>query len=308
MGEFGYPLSRASRWRARARLPRYTGSLVGGLAIALVALGLERTLDIPRPGVADALASPSPGEGSRVTLPIDRVLTVSDEILGRTQAPDIWSTPLRAGLEPEVNPQLLFAGVPKAGERAPASADLFGPVSLIDGRKPDGATPNTPAPSASPPAPAPGPVTEARPPAPPVASEATQAEPKPSSVTTASLPGTPADTDQDGDDDAPAPRVTPAAPAPTLRLSGKWGATRSACTPGRGKDELLPLVLGPKGARAGDATCRFNRTVQNGNRWSIAASCRHGRESWRAHVKLTMAGNRLTWSSERGTQAYIRCN
>jgi hypothetical protein len=65
--------------------------------------------------------------------------------------------------------------------------------------------------------------------------------------------------------------------------------------------------LSERGAKAGGASCSFRRTDQQGNRWVVAATCKDGSETWNANVRLVLAGSKLTWSSERGTQTYSRC-
>ena len=109
-----------------------------------------------------------------------------------------------------------------------------------------------------------------------------------------------------GSDRPPGEPAQPAAaPAPTPRLAGTWVGDRAACR--RRNSAYLPLVIDEKGARAGSSSCRFDRTRQTGNRWTIAATCRNGQETWAANVKLILEGTRLTWTSERGTERYQRC-
>jgi len=56
---------------------------------------------------------------------------------------------------------------------------------------------------------------------------------------------------------------------------------------------------------AGLATQMSERLTQSG--WNVVANCSNGRERWVANVRLKVQGERLTWSSERGSQAYVRC-
>jgi hypothetical protein len=41
--------------------------------------------------------------------------------------------------------------------------------------------------------------------------------------------------------------------------------------------------------------------------WRLQATCANSRERWSANIRLTVFGNQLTWSSERGTLKYVRC-
>ena len=65
-------------------------------------------------------------------------------------------------------------------------------------------------------------------------------------------------------------------------------------------------MINAKSAKAGPASCRFAEMSRDGNRWNVLAHCSNDGDRWTAHVKLTMAGKRLTWTSERGTQDYTR--
>jgi uncharacterized membrane protein len=67
------------------------------------------------------------------------------------------------------------------------------------------------------------------------------------------------------------------------------------------------MVLDPKRARAGPASCSFSKKTHKGSTWTVAGRCSDGTSSWAATVRLVVNGKRLTWSSERGTQVYRRC-
>ena len=244
--------------RARkAAFGGYSLLLCAGLAFIFVAPDESRT-----PGAASSPSldvSPAqamvPSARRPIALPIDRVMTASVDVLGRSQAPDIWSTPLQLG-EPETEATASVVPgdepAPDTAERAPDSppSPLFELTSLIEQ---------------------------------PVATEGA----RPSSA-----------------------RATVAVPA-TLSfrsVAGKWASNRAACSErGSKRTALLPLTIDQRGARAGGASCSFRRTEQAGNRWSVAATCTSDTESWNANVRLVLAGNKLTWSSERGAQTYTRC-
>ena len=88
--------------------------------------------------------------------------------------------------------------------------------------------------------------------------------------------------------------------------AGMWGADQSACST-RNRKGLLPTMIDTDGARAGETFCRFKRKQETQSGWNVVANCSNGRERWVANVRLKVQGERLTWSSERGSQAYVRC-
>jgi len=88
--------------------------------------------------------------------------------------------------------------------------------------------------------------------------------------------------------------------------AGMWGADQSACST-RNRKRLLPTMIDADGARAGETFCRFKKKQESQSGWNVVANCSNGRERWVANVRLKVQGERLTWSSERGSQAYVRC-
>ncbi len=88
--------------------------------------------------------------------------------------------------------------------------------------------------------------------------------------------------------------------------AGMWGADQSACSTTNRK-RLLPTIIDADGARAGETFCRFKKKQETQSGWNVVANCSNGRERWVANVRLKVQGERLTWSSERGSQAYVRC-
>jgi hypothetical protein len=94
---------------------------------------------------------------------------------------------------------------------------------------------------------------------------------------------------------------------PLPSFVGIWAPTSNACSPRSNSRDLLPAVINKDGAWAGDVTCRFRRIRQSGNVAVATSTCSNGRDRWTAKVRLAVAGDRLIWSSERGSQTYIRC-
>jgi hypothetical protein len=130
----------------RAAFGGYSLLLCAGLAFIFVAPHEGRSPGAPpSPGldVASAQAMTSPPRRS-IALPTDRVMSAPAEILGRQQAPDVWSTPLQA----EAPATDVVADIPTAeivaeapapdiGAMIAVATDLPGPVviehtSLVD--------------------------------------------------------------------------------------------------------------------------------------------------------------------------------
>jgi hypothetical protein len=103
----------------------------------------------------------------------------------------------------------------------------------------------------------------------------------------------------------PAP-TTDSRPKPSV--TGVWAPHVSGCSPRENRQGLLPAVISPEGAWAGETTCAFKNRNETDNGWTVVASCSNPREKWTAKVRLTVNGDRLVWSSRRGTQAYLRCD
>jgi hypothetical protein len=85
-----------------------------------------------------------------------------------------------------------------------------------------------------------------------------------------------------------------------LDFAGTWGV----------KGCRVPYYISANRAQGyGGRKCEFIQTTQETvNTWRVPADCSRGVERWKANIKLTLNGNRLTWSSERGTVTYVRCS
>ena len=88
---------------------------------------------------------------------------------------------------------------------------------------------------------------------------------------------------------------------------GLWAPDAQACTPQLKQGGLLPATINEQGAWAGETSCQFQRRKQDGKVWTIVASCFDQRRRWTANVRIETQGDRLTWSSEQGSQTYVRC-
>lgn len=95
------------------------------------------------------------------------------------------------------------------------------------------------------------------------------------------------------------------APA-TGTFVGGWGLNVDHCR--QAQDNRSPLRINTRRAEAFSTTCQFNSTQrESANEWRIRASCTDEHDRWNANIRLTLAGSRLTWTSERGTTTYLRC-
>jgi uncharacterized membrane protein len=88
---------------------------------------------------------------------------------------------------------------------------------------------------------------------------------------------------------------------------GTWLASPNACRNRPDDNTALRTYIDNSGARAGDTSCSFSNKHPSGDAWVFTAKCRNPREHWTARVRLQTTGNKLSWSSQRGTQVYSRC-
>jgi hypothetical protein len=90
-------------------------------------------------------------------------------------------------------------------------------------------------------------------------------------------------------------------------IVGVWAPDAGTCSARNVRERVLPAVINTDGAWAGETFCLFKNKTQTETGWRVVAECSNPRERWTANVRLTVDGNRLTWMSKRGTQAYTRC-
>jgi hypothetical protein len=97
--------------------------------------------------------------------------------------------------------------------------------------------------------------------------------------------------------DPPNPRADPS-------FIGGWADDIGRCRTGR----KAPLVINSRAAKTADGECAFGSVAREAaNRWRVAAICASGGKFWRANIALKLTEESLTWSSERGTETYVRC-
>ena len=94
---------------------------------------------------------------------------------------------------------------------------------------------------------------------------------------------------------------------PRTEYAGIWGPTAVACGARSRRRGYLPATITDDGARAGRTQCRFRNGRREGAAWVVAADCTERGHSWTSQVRLLVEGDRLTWTSAKGTSAYVRC-
>jgi hypothetical protein len=100
----------------------------------------------------------------------------------------------------------------------------------------------------------------------------------------------------------------PAPPAQIWSVTGTWSQHPSACSKRiADRDGLLVMKIDDHGARAGNTSCRFSRLHPEGDGWRALARCSSPDQRWISNIRLLVNENKLTWKSERGSQAYVRC-
>jgi hypothetical protein len=85
---------------------------------------------------------------------------------------------------------------------------------------------------------------------------------------------------------------------------GGWTDDIGRCRTGR----KAPLVISSRAAKTANGECDFGFVAREAaNRWRVTAICAAGENFWRANIALKLMEPNLTWSSERGTETYVRC-
>lgn len=99
---------------------------------------------------------------------------------------------------------------------------------------------------------------------------------------------------------APDPASERAAPT----FVGGWSDDIRRCRPGR----ETPLVITPRAAKTAGGECHFGFVRREAaNQWRVSALCTSEGQFWRANIALKLVEPNLTWSSERGSETYVRC-
>jgi uncharacterized membrane protein/peptidoglycan hydrolase-like protein with peptidoglycan-binding domain len=88
---------------------------------------------------------------------------------------------------------------------------------------------------------------------------------------------------------------------------GVWGVDAGACSARLNRNGFLPAVIESEGAWAGETFCAFRNKKRTARGWEVVANCANAQDRWTANVRLTIVGEQLIWTSERGSQSYLRC-
>jgi hypothetical protein len=88
-------------------------------------------------------------------------------------------------------------------------------------------------------------------------------------------------------------------------IIGTWAANANACK--SRPTSFIPAVIDNDGARAGETFCAFKQKRPDRDGVNIVAACSNSHERWVARIRLVVDGDRLKWSSQRGSQKYVRC-
>jgi len=99
--------------------------------------------------------------------------------------------------------------------------------------------------------------------------------------------------------------AAPAAVRADSNFIGGWTDDIGRCRTGR----KAPLVISLRAAKTANGECDFGFVAREAaNRWRVTAICAAEGRFWRANIALKLMEPNLTWSSERGTETYVRCN
>ncbi|GJE25362.1 hypothetical protein [Methylobacterium organophilum] len=111
--------------------------------------------------------------------------------------------------------------------------------------------------------------------------------------------------------EAAPPPVAPAAAtplsSPAAEYVGTWGPAAAACGAPSRRRGYIPATISQDGAQAGRTLCRFRSGHREGPTWAMTAECSERGRRWTSQVRLLVEGDRLVWTSAKGTTAYIRC-
>jgi hypothetical protein len=88
---------------------------------------------------------------------------------------------------------------------------------------------------------------------------------------------------------------------------GTWAVSRNVCRSKMQRKGHLLTYITPKGGRAGNTSCTFDKTTRRAQTLQVTASCSDGKATWKSNVTLSAFGDRLVWSSEKGSRTYVRC-
>ncbi len=86
---------------------------------------------------------------------------------------------------------------------------------------------------------------------------------------------------------------------------GRWALDAEACLQ---RADGTQLVIDTRHAETSGGKCDFRSFKQESEgSWRVQAACSASGKSWSSDIALKLNGPRLRWSSERGTETYVRC-
>jgi len=90
--------------------------------------------------------------------------------------------------------------------------------------------------------------------------------------------------------------------SPSEGFVGNWAPDAAEC-----RASGAGIHVGPGGAEGYGGACSFGSVRREDSAWRVKAVCSASGATWNANIKLAVSGDRLMWSSERGTAVYVRC-
>jgi len=85
---------------------------------------------------------------------------------------------------------------------------------------------------------------------------------------------------------------------------GTWASDAAECRPALGAG----VRISRRRAEGYGGVCSFGSVQREGSAWRVKAVCAGSGTTWNANINLSVSGDRLRWSSERGTTVYVRCS
>jgi hypothetical protein len=85
---------------------------------------------------------------------------------------------------------------------------------------------------------------------------------------------------------------------------GTWASDAADCRAVQGAAIRISL----RRAEGYGAACSFGPMRREASGWHVKAVCTGNGTAWNANINLAVSGDRLRWSSERGTTVYVRCS
>lgn len=89
---------------------------------------------------------------------------------------------------------------------------------------------------------------------------------------------------------------------------GVWGPNTAACGAPHRRRGYYQATITSERAQAGRTICTFHDGRRVGNAWVTGADCTDRGRRWSSQVRLVVDGDRLTWTSARGSTTYVRCS